>query len=218
MLTHSEKAMAPVSLRLLPALALLLGSSVILAQSGPAAAALIRTEGMVYLNDKPVAVETAPFALTGDVARIRTDTGRAVVSLKRGGILALADHAAVSVHANGAYNFNRIDLSDGSAVLISGTSSPLLACGTDVRLSSGGVFRFNVLAPERVDGSARCDFRVYDGAGSTQGVTVTYVLRAGQRMTLNRRAGDMIPVGPVSAAEEDEFDQWSRRQFAASVR
>jgi hypothetical protein len=210
--------MAPVSLRLLPALALLLGSSVALAQSGPAAASLVRTEGMVYLNDRAVAVDTAPVGLTGDVVRIRTDAGRAVVSLKHGGILALADRATVTVHANGVYNFNRIDLSEGSAVLISGTSSPLVGCGTDVRLSSGGVFRFNVLAPERVDDSGRCDFRVYEGAGSTPGVTVAYVLRAGQRMTLNRRAGDMIPVLPVSAAEEDEFDQWSRRQFAASPR
>jgi hypothetical protein len=74
------------------------------------------------------------------------------------------------------------------------------------------VFRFDVQAPERTDGSARCGFRVFEGAGTTQGASLTYVLRDGQRMTLNRRAGDMIPVLGFSPSDLDEFDRWSRQQ------
>ena len=184
--------------------------------SGPAVAALVKTEGLVYLNDQPVGAGAQHIAL-GDVARIRTDAGRAVVSLKRGGALVLADHGSVDVRANAPYNFNRIELLAGSAVVVSAQGSPLVACGTDVRLSTAGVFRFDVQAPEPVDGSARCGFRVYEGAGTTPGRSASYVLRAAERMVLNRRAGDMIPVLTFSPADLDEFDRWSRQQ-ATTVR
>lgn len=211
--------MTPFRVPVFAGLALLLGSHVVLAQSGPAVATLVRTEGVVYLNDQPIAGGAAPIALGGDAARIRTDAGRAMVALKRGGILALADHAAVNVLANGGLNYNRIELLAGSAVVVSAQSSPLVACGTDVRLSSRGAFRFDVLTPERVDGSARCEFRVYEGAGSTPSSSgAAYVLRDGQRMTLNRRAGDMIPVLSFVPAELDEFDRWSRQQAASGGR
>ena len=184
--------------------------------SGPAVATLVKTEGVVHLNDQPVAAGASPIAL-GEVAKIRTDVGRAVVSLKRGGALLLADHSSVGVWANGPYNFNRIELIAGSAVVVSAQGAPLVACGTDVRLSTGGVFRFDVQTPEPVDSSQRCGFRVYEGAGTTPGASVSYILRAGERMVLNRRAGDMIPVLTFSPEDLDEFDRWSRQQ-ATSVR
>jgi len=37
-------------------------------------------------------------------------------------------------------------------------------------------------------------------------------------MTLNRRAGDMIPVLAFSPADLDDFDRWSRQQAAISIR
>ena len=197
-------------------LALASGAALGLAQSGPPVARLVKIEGAVYLNDQLVAERALPVSL-GEVGRLRTDAGRAMVSLKRSGALVLADHASVRVWANDVYNFNRIELTAGSAVVISAESSALVACGTDVRLSSAGVFRFDVEAPERVDGSPRCGFRVYEGAGTTSGPSVTYILRAGERMTLNRRAGDMIPVMSFPPAELDEFDRWSR-QMAAAIR
>jgi hypothetical protein len=193
------------------------GAGVLLAQSRPAVAALVRTEGIVYLNDQPVATGAEPPAF-GEIARIRTDAGRAVVSLKRAGVLMLGEHGSVSVWANSPYNFNRIELVAGSAVVLSSEGSPLVACGTDVRLSTAGVFRFDVQTPEPQDGTPRCAFRVYEGAASTPGRSATYVLRAGERMTLNRRAGDMIPVLDFSPADLDDFDRWSRKQAALIVR
>lgn len=193
------------------------GAAGLLAQSGPIAAALVKVDGVAFLNDQQVAERALPIAL-GEVGRIRTEAGRVVVSLKRGGALILGDHAFVSVWANGVYNFNRIELLAGSAVVVSATNSPLVACGTDVRLSSAGVFRFDVQTPEPIDNSTRCGFRVYEGAGTTPGPSVTYILRAGERMTLNRRAGDMIPVVAFSPADLDDFDRWSRQQAATIVR
>jgi hypothetical protein len=212
-----EQPMTPFRISVITLLTLSSGAGALLAQSGPAVATVVKTEGIVYLNDQPVAQGATPIAL-GEVGQIRTDAGRAVVSLKRSGALVVGDHASVSVWANGLYNFNKIELLAGSAVFVSAQGSPLVECGTDVRLSSAGVFRFDLETPEPVDGSTRCGFRVYEGAGTTPGPSATYILRAGERMTLNRRAGDMIPVLAFSSADLDDFDRWSRQQAAISVR
>lgn len=181
-----------------------------------AQAALTHAEGIVFVNDRPVAEGTG--STLPDGAQIRTDAGRSMVSLKHGGVLILADHSSARVFANAGYNFNRIELLAGSAVVVSAQSTQLITCGTDVRLSSAGVFRFDVQAPEPIDGSARCGLRVYEGAGTTQGASLSYILRSGERMTLNRRAGDMIPVSAFATSELDGFDRWSRQQAGASTR
>jgi hypothetical protein len=99
-------------------------------------------------------------------------------------------------------------------VLLSASSSPVVTCGTEARLSSAGEFRFDVLPPERADGSQRCRMRVHEGGASTPGVTVSYVLRSGQEMVMNARAGDMIPVNPFPSGTLDDFDRWAREQAA----
>ena len=83
----------------------------------------------------------------------------------------------------------------------------------EARLSSGGVFRFDVLDPERTDRTQRCRVRVYEGAASTPGASLTYVLRDGQQMIMNRRAGDMIPVNPLDVSILDQLDRWAREQI-----
>jgi len=181
------------------------------AQQTAAAASLVRVEGTVTLNGQPVAAG-APATPLGDVAEIETKDGRLAIALKRGGTFVLGPNASARLHANGVYNFNRIEMLAGSAVLLSGTSSPIVVCGTEARLSSGGVFRFDVLDPERVDGSQRCRMRVYEGAASTPGASIAYVLRDGQEMVMNKRAGDMIPVNRVPAAALDDLDRWAREQ------
>src|SRR4029453_1975037 len=102
-----ERAMTPFRISVLTLLTLSSGVGVLRAQSGPAVATVAKIEGIVYLNDQPVAQGAAPIAL-GEVGRIRTDAGRAVVSLKRSGALVVGDHTSVSVLANGVYNFNKI--------------------------------------------------------------------------------------------------------------
>src|SRR5688500_7418433 len=78
------------------------------AQPHTPAAALASVEGAVYIDDQLVARSDA--ATFGDSPTIRTARGRAIVSLKYGGILALNDNTLVRVHANGVYNFNRIEV------------------------------------------------------------------------------------------------------------
>jgi hypothetical protein len=151
-----------------------------------------------------------------DSATIRTARGRAVVLLKHGGILALNDHTLVRVYANGVYNFNRIEVLEGTAVVISGTSAPLVACRSDARLSSGGVFRFDVQPAARNGVAATCRFRVYDGAAAVPLVSVISALRSGQTMSLDPTCGDMIPTMTFVPEQLDDFDRWSREQ--ATVR
>jgi len=173
-------------------------------------ARIVRAERGLTLNGQPVAAGSSSASL-GDVANLQTTEGRAVIALKRGGTLVLGSNTSVRIRENAPYNFNRVELLTGSAVLLSASSSGVVACGTDASLSTDGVFRFDVLDPERTDGSQRCRIRVREGAASTNGGSMPYVLRAGQEMVMNVRAGDMMPVLPLAGALDD-LDRWAREQ------
>lgn len=184
-----------------------------LAQQAPKAdAALVHAEGDVYLNDQAVESNSAPSALPDGVV-LRTSQGRAAVALKRGGLLFLDAGTSVRVLDNGVYNFNRIEVLTGAAIVVSGTSAPLVDCESDIRLSDAGMFRFDV---EQVNstGERSCQFRVFEGAAAVPLVSVTNALRAGQTMICNRRCGDMIPTMDFSREQLDAFDRWTRRMHA----
>jgi hypothetical protein len=186
------------------------------AQTTPDVATLTHVEGAVYLDDHLVAAPLGAVVL-GDSATIRTAGGRAVVALKRGGVLALNEQTLVRVLANGIYNFNRVEVLEGTAVVISGASAPLVSCRSDARLSSAGVFRFDV-QPTRTGALATCRFRVYDGAAAVSLASVTSALRSGQAMTLDPICGDMVPTMTFALDQMDDFDRWSRQQATAGLR
>jgi hypothetical protein len=172
-------------------------------------AALVLAVGAVYLNDTPVDVTAAPSVLP-DAALLRTVQGRAAIALKRGGCLFLDAESSARVFGNPFYDFNRLDVLSGSAIVSSGTSTPLIGCESEIRLSSGGLFRFDA-QPATAGGERPCRFRVYDGAAAVSLLTVTNALRAGQSMTCNRRCGDMIPITEFPPTQLDGFDQWAQR-------
>jgi ferric-dicitrate binding protein FerR (iron transport regulator) len=172
-------------------------------------AALVLAEGAVYLDDELVGALSHAVVLH-DSATVRTAGGRAIVALKHGGVLALDEHTRVRVLANGVYNFNRVEILEGNAVVISDTSSPLVSCLSDTRLSSEGIFRFDVQRT-RPDGTAVCRFRVYDGAAAVPLLTLISVLRSGQAIGLDRACGDMIPTTTFAPEPMDDFDRWSRQ-------
>ena len=179
------------------------------AQAQRAAAGLVVAEGIVFVNDQPVAA-TAEASGLPDTAVVRVAQGRAAVALKRGGWLFLDADASVRVIGNGALNFNRLEVLTGSAIVASGTSSPLVACESDIRLSDAGIFRFDV-QPLNADGDRPCQFRVFEGSAAVPLTSVIAALRAGQMMKCNRRCGDMIPKNEFATSQLDEFDQWARR-------
>jgi len=185
------------------------------AQTERAVATLTHAQGAVYLDDQLVVASSG--VIVGDSAFIRTVGGRAVVALKRGGVIALNEHTLVRVLANAGYNFNRIEVVEGTAVVISGTSTPLVTCRTDAQLSSAGVFRFDV-QPTRTGDLATCRFRVYDGAAAVPLASVISALRSGQTMTLDPTCGDHIPTVPFVPDQMDDFDRWSRQQAIVSSR
>lgn len=174
-----------------------------------AGAALVHVEGDVYLNDRAVESNAVPSVLP-DTAVLRTSQGRAAVALKRGGWLFLDAGASVRVLGNGVYNFNRIEVLTGSAMVASATSAPLVECENAIRLSDSGMFRFDV-EPVTSTGERSCRFRVFEGAAAVPLVTVTSVLRAGQTMACNRRCGDMVSTKEFSREQLDDFDRWARR-------
>jgi len=171
-------------------------------------AALMHAEGEVYLNDRAVESNSSRTPLP-DSTVLSTRQGRAAIALKRGGMLYLDAGSSVRILANGVYNFNRIEVLTGSAIVASQTSSPLVDCENETRLSDAGIFRFDV---QRLNATERqCRFRVFEGAAAVPLLSVVNALRAGQTMNCNRRCGDMIPTMEFSREELDEFDQWARR-------
>ena len=183
------------------------------AQQTPAraAAALVLAEGTVSIEGKEVEPNAMPFVLP-DVAAVRTAGNRAVIELKRGGWLFLDKDSSVRVRGNGVYNFNRIEVVTGTAVVASATSTPLVDCESQIRLSSPGIFRFDA-QPADASGGRTCRFRVYEGAAAVPLTTVTNALRPGQSMMCDRRCGDMIPTMEFSTSQLDAFDQWARRML-----
>jgi hypothetical protein len=179
------------------------------AQPERSSAAVVLAEGTVYLNDTPIDLALASSALP-DRAVLRTTQGRATIALKRGGWLFLDADSSIRVFSNAIYNFNKLEMLSGSAIVASGSSAPLIDCENDIRLSSAGLFRVDIQPANA--GERRCRFRVYDGAAAVPLTTVTNALRAGQSMMCNRRCGDMVPTTEFSPSELDEFDRWARRQ------
>jgi hypothetical protein len=176
--------------------------------AGPGAA-LVHAEGQVYLDDRAFDSNSAPSVLPDSVV-LRTSQGRAAIALKRGGLLFLDAGTSVRVLGNGLYNFNRLEVLSGSAIVASETSAPLVVCENDISLSDAGVFRFDVQRMNAT-GERSCRFRVFEGAAAVPLVSVTSALRAGQTMMCNRRCGDMIPTMEFSREQLDNFDQWARR-------
>ena len=177
-----------------------------------AAAALQVAEGVVYLNDTAVEAKAVPSVLP-DNAVLRTAAGRTAIALKRGGWLFLETDSSVRVLGNGVYNFNRLEVLAGSAIVASGTSAPVVDCHSDIRLSDAGMFRFDV-QPVNSAGERSCRFRVFEGAAAVPLVSVTNALRAGQTMTCNRRCGDMNPTMEFAREQLDDFDRWARQTQA----
>jgi hypothetical protein len=176
-------------------------------------AALIHVEGVVTLNDQPVTASSTAIAL-GDPSVVHTTNGRAIVELKGGGMLALDGRTRVRIGATGRDNFNAIEVVEGTAVLLSESSAPLVTCRSDVRPSSNGVFRFDVI-PAAGGAPGTCRFRVFDGAAAVPLVSVVAPLRSGESMNLDPRCGDMIQTTTFAAGQLDDFDRWSRLQFTA---
>ena len=178
-------------------------------QTAGVGAALVHTDGEVHLNDRTIESNSAPSVLRDDVV-VGTNQGRAAIALKRGGFLFLDAGTSVRVLANGGYNFNRIEVLTGSVIVASDTSTPLVDCENEIRLSDAGIFRVDV-RPASSAGERSCQLRVFAGAAAVPLITVTNALRAGQTMLCNRRCGDMVPTHEFSRERVDDFDQWAQR-------
>jgi len=172
-------------------------------------AALVVSEGVARVDDKPVATLAAPLVLSS-LAVVETTQGRAAIALKRGGWLFLDANSSVRVRDNGAYNFNRIEVLSGSVIVMSGPSSPAVVCENEVRLSNEGISRFDMQEPMST-GERECRLRVFEGAASVTLASLINALRAGQAMMCDRRCGDMIPTREFARDQLDSFDQWARR-------
>jgi hypothetical protein len=176
------------------------------AQSGADLATITRIEGIVYLDEIATTATGSPVR----DATIRTASGRAVIHLRGNGTLFIGENSAVRVFDNRPFNFNRLEMIDGSAVLATGAGAGMVACEDAVNLSDHALVRMDLHPiPASPYGEHSCRFKVYEGAASAQLTSIATVLRAGKMMALNRRAGDMIPWNDFNSSDRDDFDRWT---------
>jgi hypothetical protein len=180
-----------------------------LAQAAGVGATLVHSEGEVYLDDRALGSNALPSVLPGE-AVVRTNQGRAAIALKRGGFLFLDSGTSVRVLGNAGYNFNRIEILTGSAIVASDTSTPLVDCENEIGLSDAGIFRIDVRRATAT-GERSCQLRVFAGAAAVPLATLTSALRAGQTMMCNRRCGDMVQTNEFPREQLDVFDRWAQQ-------
>jgi hypothetical protein len=173
-------------------------------------------EGKVYLGDKPLLECGAP--VDGEVVRT-AESSRLEIRLL-GGALYVGESSSVRVLRNRPYNFNRVEILNGSAVLIiEGDGRASAVCEEPVMLSDGGVFRFDLRPiPNSPHSENDCAFKVYQGAASVQLTTYFVVLTSAKMMGLNRRCGDKIPVSHFNTRNIDDLDRWSAQRAIARQR
>jgi hypothetical protein len=169
---------------------------------------ILAIEGAVFVDDQPVAVSGSPVPLR-DPSVVRTALGRATIALA-GGALFLDQNSTARVVGNAPYNFNRVEVISGSAVLRTVEAGGQVMCEDMISLSKTGLFRIDVIAaPAVID--TKCRFRVFEGAAAVQLASVTSVLTSGQTMSLNKHCGDMLPMKEFDVRDLDDFDRWARK-------
>lgn len=175
--------------------------------------AITHTEGVVYLDGQRVPEGDAPVSIA-DHAIVQTEAGRAEIRLSGGDTLFLGERGSIRVDTNRPFNFDRLEMLGGPAVIVTGKMGSLLDCEEPVRLSGGGIFRVDV---QPFSGGSVCAFKVYQGAAAVQMPSFLTALKAAQTMNLDHRCGDMIPWSEFDVRKTDALDQWSRERTASSA-
>ena len=142
---------------------------------------------------------------------IRTASGRAEIHLAAGDTVFLGEQGALRIATNRPYNFNRIEVLSGRAVIVTGEMGSQLQCEDAARLSDESIFHVD---RQPLLGGTACDLKVYKGAAAVQLPTLTAVLMAGQSMAVEHGCGDMIPTDKFDIHQTDSLDEWSRRRIA----
>jgi hypothetical protein len=175
------------------------------AQQAVRSAEFARLEGQVYVDDQRAEAHAA----VPDKSVVRTADGRAEIRV-RSGALFLGENSAIRIFENQSYNFNRMEMIRGSALIQTAANIGLVVCEDTVSLSDSGIFRLDL---QRISqspyGENDCRFRVFRGAASVQLPSFAVPLRAGETMGLNRRCGDMIPTEEFKLSVEDDLLKWA---------
>ena len=197
---------------LLPAF-VILSAAISSAQTETITPTIAYVEGAVSLNGQRV---EGPATLpAGSV--VSSENGRAEIHL-RNGVLFLGDKSSARISGSGVYNFNKVEMLSGSAVLKTGAAGGLVVCENTVTLSDAGIFQLDLRPPAGTYRDTSCSFKVYQGAASVQLLSLATVLTSGKTMRLNHRCGDMIPSEEFAIAEVDALHQWSRERAGSDRR
>ena len=175
-------------------------------------AALVLTEGLVYLNDRPVEANSVPSVLP-DAVVLRTARAarRSRSSAAAGSFWRRAHRCVYSVTAC-------ITSIESRRSQVRRLSRPKRARPSSRAKTTSGSrqvgYSASTYRTQTPETNGYCRFRVFEGAAAVPLVSVTNALRAGQTMMCNRRCGDMVQTNEFSRGQLDEFDRWARQMLA----
>jgi len=160
------------------------------------------SEGTVFVDDQRLEQKFGRFSEIKQGSELRTEDGRAEVLLTPGMVLRIGETSAIRMISNRLTD-TRVEFVGGSAVLESvkaapGASVVMIYKGSEVRLHTPGLYRFNSEPPE---------LRVEQGEAE--------VLSEGRPVTVKQ--GQVLAFGatatPRPASEADDaLDSWARRR------
>jgi hypothetical protein len=166
------------------------------------------SEGRIFVDGQMVDSTTGPVPLRKGFL-VRTEDGRAEVTLDGGTILFLGNHSSVREIDDRFSDPQGLEMLSGSAVLWTRGAKAAMQCEDRVTLFEFGIFRFdfNPSVPRNIDDV--CSFKVFGGTAWVYLASLRSSLAEGKRMGLNRHCGDMLPTYDFDTAARDDMDRWS---------
>ena len=174
----------------------------------PETRAIAFSEGRISVDGQTVDATTGPVPLRKGFL-VRTEDGRAELTLDGGTVLFLGSHSSVRDIDDRFSNLPRLEMLNGSAILWTRGAQAAMDCEDRVTLLESGIFRFdfNPSAPRNIDDV--CSFKVFGGTAWVSLASLRASLVEGKRIGLNRHCGDMIPTYDFDIGVRDDMDRWS---------
>ncbi|MBS1855104.1 MAG: FecR domain-containing protein [Acidobacteria bacterium] len=177
-----------------------LAQPVISAKSG----LVSKSEGEVYLGDKPIEDSQANFPEVKENQVLSTKQGRAEILLTRGVVMRMGENAAFKMFTNRLID-TRLEVLSGSAIveaaeMVKDNNLTILAGDATVTVTKHGLYRFDMAANS---------IKVFDGMASvTLNGQTTLV---GQGRLLRVQNGQPV-IEKFNKDDTDALDNWSRRR------
>lgn len=182
------------------------GAVTAFAQAGTTRERIVRVEGDVFLNGKPLDAALSHLS-SSESSLVRTTNGRIAMISVNSDSLFVDRWSSVRLSAS-PLGSETYEVLSGSVAVITGQLGPVVVCQGQVQLSDAGVFKFDV---HPVLDENFCRVRVYKGAAAARMPSFLWVLTSGRTVDLNRQCGDHIQRNSFDVEQVDALFLWGQQ-------